>query len=211
VAFLDADLDGGLDLFFANGHIFAGIDKYPQLHETFAQKNQLLLNGGGHFRDASATAGGGLQVSRVSRGLAVGDLDNDGDPDIVVSNMDDTPTVLENRQRICRHWVAFRVVSSVANRFAIGATVSIDAGGRRQFREIRSGAGYLSQNDLRAYFGLADHAGPVAVEVRMPGGRLWRMAGVLGGSAARARALSVVQRHADALARRVVGTNEGHA
>jgi hypothetical protein len=65
-------------------------------------------------------------------------------------------------------------VSAEANRFAIGATVTIDTGGHKQFREIRSGAGYLSHNDLRAYFGLADHAGPVAVEVRMPGGRLWR-------------------------------------
>ena len=96
--FFDADLDGQLDLFFANGHIFADIDSYPQLAETFRQKNQLLLNRGARFRDVSERAGAGLQVARVGRGLAVGDLDDDGDPDLVVSNMDDAPTLLENRQ-----------------------------------------------------------------------------------------------------------------
>jgi len=173
-AFLDADLDGRLDLFFANGHIFADIDNYPQLGETYRQKSQLLLNLGTRFRDVSDRAGGGLQIARVGRGLAVGDLDNDGDPDLVVSNMDDAPTLLENRQRTGHHWVSFRVVSPTRNRFAIGAKVTVDAAGRKQMREIRSGGSYLSQSDLRASFGLDDYAGPVAVEVRMPGGRRWQ-------------------------------------
>jgi hypothetical protein len=177
-AFLDADLDGKLDLFFANGHIFADIDDYPQLGETYRQKNQLLLNLGGRFRDASAHAGGGLQVARVSRGLAVGDLDNDGDPDLVVGNTDDTPTLLENRQQTGDHWIAFRVVSPTTNRFAIGAKVTLESGGARQLREVRSGGSYLSQSDLRAYFGLGSHAEPVALEVRMPGGARWRWQGL---------------------------------
>jgi hypothetical protein len=176
--FLDADLDGKLDLFFANGHIFADIDNYPQLGETYRQKNQLLLNLGGRFRDASARAGAGLQVARVSRGLAIGDLDNDGDPDLVVSNMDDTPTLLENRQQTRYHWIAFRVVSPTTNRFAIGAKVTLESAGTRQLREVRSGGSYLSQSDLRAYFGLGSHAEAVAVEVRMPGGARWRWEGL---------------------------------
>jgi enediyne biosynthesis protein E4 len=178
--FFDADLDGRLDLFFANGHIFSDVDDYPQLAETYRQKNQLLINTGSGFRDVSDGAGGGLQISKVSRGLAVGDLDNDGDLDLLASNMDDEPTLLENRQRTKHHWIALRVVAPAGNRFAIGAKVTIEAGAGRQMREIRSGGSYLSQSDLRTYFGLGDYAGPVAVEVRMPGGSRWRWHGLSG-------------------------------
>jgi hypothetical protein len=178
-AFLDADLDGRLDLFFANGHIFADVGDFPELGESFAQKSQLLLNhGDGSFRDVSARAGSALQTPRVSRGLAVGDLDDDGDPDLVLSNMDDAPTVLENRQQTGNRWVGFRVLAGAGNRFAIGAKVTIDAAGRKQFREIRSGGSYLSQSDLRPLFGLGPHAGPVDVELRMPGGRRFRWQGL---------------------------------
>ena len=172
-AFFDADLDGKLDLFFANGHIFSDIDRFPQLGETYRQKNQLLLNLGTRFRDVSERAGAALQIAAVGRGLAVGDLDDDGDLDLAVSNTDGTPTLLENRQATKRHWVAVRAVAVAGNRFAIGAKVTISGGGRKQLREIRSGGSFLSQNDLRAYFGLGDDPGPVDVEIRMPGGRRW--------------------------------------
>jgi enediyne biosynthesis protein E4 len=172
-AFFDADLDGKLDLFFANGHIFADIDKFPQLGETYRQKNQVLLNTGTRFRDVSERAGPGLQIARVGRGMAVGDLDNDGDLDVVINNMDDPPTLLENRQSTGHHWVAIQPRSPAGNQFAIGARVTITAAGQKQIREIRSGGSFLSQNDLRGYFGLGDYAGPVDVEVRMPGGRKW--------------------------------------
>ncbi len=131
VAFLDADLDGRQDLFVANGHIFADVGDHPELGERYAQKNQLLLNAGGTtFRDVSGAAGPGLQVEKVSRGLAVGDLDNDGDPDVVVSNMDDTPTLLENRQATGHHWVTLRLTAPTGNRLAIGAHVTVVAGGQ---------------------------------------------------------------------------------
>src|SRR5436189_3317695 len=164
-AFFDADLDGKLDLFFANGHIFADIDRFPQLGETFRQKNQILLNLGTRFRDVSERAGAGLQVARVGRGLAVGDLDNDGDLDVVDNNMDDVPSVLENRQKTGHHWIGIQAMAPHGNRFAIGAKVTVTAGGRSQLREIRSGGSFLSQNDLRAFFGLGDGTAPVDVEI----------------------------------------------
>ncbi len=173
VALLDADLDGRQDLFIANGHIFADVGDFPALGERFAQKNQILLNTGGAFRDVSALAGPGMQVEKVSRGLAVGDLDNDGDPDVVISNMDDVPTLLENRQTSPHHWVAVQLSSPTGNRLAIGAKVTVTAGAMRQVREVRSGSSFMSQGDLRVQVGVGAHTGPVDVEVRMPGGSRW--------------------------------------
>jgi hypothetical protein len=177
VAFLDADLDGDLDLYFANGHLFPQVDEYAALGESYGQRDQVFLNEAGRFRDVSATAGRGLALQKPSRGLAVGDLDNDGDPDLVVTAMDEEPALLENTQQAGHHWLGVSIRQEGSNRFAIGARVSAECGGRTQVREVRSGGGYLSQNDLRSLFGLGQCAGPVDVGVRL-GQKHWRFAGV---------------------------------
>jgi enediyne biosynthesis protein E4 len=176
-AFFDADLDGKLDLFFANGHIYPQVDEFPDLKETYRQQSQLFLSEGTTFRDVSDTAGGGLQPRRSSRGLAVGDIDDDGDLDLVISNVDEAPTLLESRQRTGHHWAGFRLKKDGVNPFAIGARVTVVAAGGRQIREVRSGGSYVSQSDLRAHFGLGDYAGPVDVEVTLGQG-IWRWSGL---------------------------------
>jgi hypothetical protein len=173
-AFADMDQDGALDLLFANGHIYPNVEQFPELKETFKQKSQLFLNHGGVFRDASAASGAGLQIAKSYRGLATGDLDGDGDLDVVLSAVDDTPTLLENQKRTGNHWIALRIEKAGRNRFGIGARVSVTAGGKRQLREVRSGGSYLSQSELGARFGLGAHSGTVDVEVVMPGGRRFR-------------------------------------
>ncbi len=174
IALLDFDNDGDLDLAVANGHMQEGVEQLdPGLR--YAQANQLFENlGGGRFRDVSSQAGGAFAVERVSRGLAVGDWNDDGRLDLLITNTNDGVDLLENRLETDRHWLGIELHGAASNRFAIGARVELSAGGKRQLREVRSGGGFEAQSDLRLHFGLGQHSGPVTVEIRWSDGRRQR-------------------------------------
>jgi hypothetical protein len=107
---------------------------------------------------------------RVSRGLAVADLFNDGEMDVVIEDLDGSPRILRNRGLRGNHWISFELAGTRSNRLAIGAKVKIVAGRDTQTEQIRSGGSYLSQSDLRVHFGLGDASKVETVEIRWPSG-----------------------------------------
>jgi hypothetical protein len=167
--FLDVDNDGDLDLAIANGHVLDVPDAaYP--NAVYAQRNLLLRNDGGTFADVTPAAGAGFALVKVSRALLSGDLDNDGDLDLLVTNNGQTADLLRNDGEHAGRAVLVRLVGTVSNRDAIGARLELTAGGRRQVREVRAGSGYLGQSDVRVHFGLGDAAAVERLEVRWPAG-----------------------------------------
>jgi hypothetical protein len=169
-AFADFDNDGDLDLVIANGHIYPQIDRHPEVLGTFRQRNLLLENREGRFVDVTAQAGPGFQSLESSRGLAIGDYDNDGDLDILITRLDAPPALLRNDGRGAGSWleVACEVPGGAA--IPIGATVKVTAGGRTQRRDIASGDSYLSSHDPRLHFGLGGAATVESIDVRWPDG-----------------------------------------
>lgn len=153
-AFVDLDNSGWLDLITADGHVYPQVDKLPS-GTRYDEPMLLQMNeGNGKFCDASTEAGPAIQVPRASRGLAVGDLFNNGNMDVVVEDIDGAPVILRNRGIAGRTWVSFELAGTKSNRLAIGAKVKIVAGGMTQTGYVQSGGSYLSQNDLRVHFGL---------------------------------------------------------
>ncbi len=151
VDFVDFNNDGWLDLFVANGHLDDNIAEIDPVGK-YAQVNQLFWNNRGTiFEIAEVNV-----PPKVSRGAAFGDIDNDGDIDIVVANLKDSPTVLRNDGGNFGNWLSLKLVGTHCTRDAIGARVTVTAGKSSQIREVKSGSGYLSQNDLRLHFGLGD-------------------------------------------------------
>ena len=169
-AFVDLDNDGWLDLITAAGHVYPQVDQISG-DSGYRQPKLLNLNQkDGTFCDASEQAGSALQEKRVSRGLAVADLFNDGNMDVVINDLDGRPMVLRNHGIPGRHWISIELAGTKSNRLALNARVKVTAGGMTQTDEVHSGGSYLSQNDLRLHFGLGSATKIDSIEVRWPSG-----------------------------------------
>jgi hypothetical protein len=170
--FFDMDNDGWLDLFVANGHVYPQMDTVKG-SAAYAEPLLLYRNlRNGMFEEVSKVAGVADMPLKSRRGAAFGDIFNNGNVDIVVLNVGEPPSLLLNTSKIPNHCVLFHLVGTKSNRAAIGARVTIHAGGMTQFDEVRGGGSYLSQNDLRLHFGLGSATKIDSVEVRWPSGKV---------------------------------------
>ena len=170
--FADFDNDGWLDLMTVFGHVYPQVDTLPATAGYRETKTILLNNKDGTFCDATDQSGPPLRLATAARGLAVGDLFNDGNLDAVIENIDGAPLLLRNHGVAGRHWIELDLVGTGSNRLAIGAELRVTAEGVSQTLQIRSGGSYLSQNDLRAHFGLDSAKTADEVRIRWPSGRV---------------------------------------
>jgi len=169
-AFYDVDNDGWSDLIVVNGHVYPQVD---QAHIGIYYREPSLLfmnNRDGTFRNASDLAGPALKILRTGRGLAIGDLFNDGRQEVVIENIEGQPTILRPEGGPTNHWISFELGGTKSNKLALNARVKVTTGDLVQTEEVRSGDSYLSQNDLRLHFGLGKHRMADKVVVLWPSG-----------------------------------------
>lgn len=168
--FVDFDNDGWRDITLANGMTFPQMDRF-QTGITYRQRNLLFRNlGNGTLEEIGRNAGPGFALEKVSRGLATADYDNDGDVEILVSNMNDSPDLLRRARKNLNQSVLIKTVGTRNNRNGIGTKVTVTAGGLTQYDEVRSGGSYLCSSDLRLHFGLGNAKEIERLELVWPGG-----------------------------------------
>jgi len=169
-AFVDFGNDGWLDLFLCNGHVYPEVAQL-RTEAAYAQRKVVYLNrGDGRFEEVTEQLGPPATTPRPARGAAFGDVDNDGDVDIVINNVNAPPDLFRTDTDPGRHWILLKLVGTASNRSAIGARVGCTAGGTRQWQEVRGGGSYNSQNDLRVHFGLAGATVVDRLWIRWPSG-----------------------------------------
>jgi enediyne biosynthesis protein E4 len=171
----DFDNDGLVDLLYVTGNVYPeierGLDEYPHRGPRIVFRNL----DGTRFEDVSARSGPGATTPHSSRGAAFGDIDNDGDVDVLVMNMNEPPSLLRNDYAGGNNWVEVALEGRASNRSAIGATVVLTAAGRRQARAVLSQSSYYSHDDLRLHFGLGNGGRVDELEVRWPSGQVSRL------------------------------------
>jgi hypothetical protein len=169
-AFVDFDNAGWLDLFMVNGHVYPQVDT-AEAGPKYLEPGLMFYNQhNGTFKDISKLVGPALQLPKVSRGVAVGDLFNDGRMDIVIENLKGAPTILQPQGGPANHWIDFELAGSKSNRLALNARVKVTAGDLVQTYALLSGGSYLSQNDLRIHVGLGSSKRVDKVEIFWPAG-----------------------------------------
>lgn len=171
-AFVDFSNDGWADLFVVNGHVYPQVDTGPEAVRYREPKLLFLNERNGRFRNISKLVGPAIQTLQVSRGMAVGDLFNDGKVDAVVENLTGEPMILRPEGGPPNHWISFALEGTIANRLALNARVQATAGNLVQTGEVLSGGSYLSQNDLRLHFGLGEHSTVDQAKIFWPGGKV---------------------------------------
>jgi hypothetical protein len=171
-SFVDFDNDGWLDLFVVNGHVYPAADAY-QWGTSYAQQPLLFRNLSGKFQRVGAAPNTALAYAWPGRGLATGDLDGDGRVDLVINNLDAKPTVLRNVTTPVGHWLDVKLIGEVAKkspRDAIGAIAWLTTDKLRQRRDVISGAGFCSQNEMTLHFGLGTETRVSKLEIKWPHG-----------------------------------------
>ena len=178
VGFVDLDNDGWLDLFLVNGHVYPEVAQL-KTEAAYAQRKVVYRSlGTGRFEDVTERLGPPASTPKAGRGSAFGDYDNDGDVDVLINNVHDTPDLFRLETDARNHWLSVKLVGTRSNRSAIGARVRCTAGGVTQVGEVRGGGSYISQNDLRVHFGLGAATAVDSLEVRWPSGHQEAWAGV---------------------------------
>jgi hypothetical protein len=169
--FFDYNNDGLVDLFVHNGHPFEPINKlFPET--TYKEPPFLFENTGKGFRDVAAEHGAALKKFYAGRGLAVGDIDNDGDSDLLLMNVGEPPVLLRNDGGNGNRWLGIKLVGTKSNRDAVGTKVSVMAGGGRRIKHRLGGTSYCSASDERLLFGLGSNGSISEIEVRWPNGQV---------------------------------------